>query len=102
MDEKYTQEQLTHIINQGILYQCACPAQLSEAILDQRELFKYQQECLNQSETDKLVHQRIATSSEVCHKELEDCLQFVLKTEGWDPKTLDMPESFKLRIDKTE
>jgi len=98
MHNFYTADQLSHIINQALLYQCACPAQVAKGIIDQRALYEYQQNCLNTTDTDMKVHQSIADCAETCHKNLEACLKEILTIEGWDPETLDMPESLKKRF----
>ncbi|MDF1589524.1 MAG: hypothetical protein P1P93_10310 [Gammaproteobacteria bacterium] len=92
MKRNYTQEQLIHIREQAVIYQCACPAQVCLAIDAMDKLYKYQQHCLNSDETNHKVHTTIAKSSEACYHELEQCLTEVLALEGWNMDTLDMPE----------
>lgn len=91
MKTRYSRAQLIKIVEQAQLYQCACPAQLCKAIGQIRELHAYQRDCLTQTDTDREVHERIALSCEKNHAELERCLEDVLKLEGWNLATLDMP-----------
>jgi len=93
MNLRYSKAQLIKIVQQAQVYQCACPAQVCKAINQVRELYAYQRDCLTQTDTDKAVHERIAASCARNHAELEQCLEDVLKLEGWDPVTLDMPPS---------
>ncbi|PIP02787.1 MAG: hypothetical protein COW18_08205 [Zetaproteobacteria bacterium CG12_big_fil_rev_8_21_14_0_65_54_13] len=94
----YQDDQLERIVDQAVIYQCACPAQVVNALRFLRDLHNYQQDCLNESDTDKLVHQCIATDAESAYKLLEDCLGKVLKLEGWDEETLKMPENLVKRM----
>lgn len=80
-----------------MIYQCACPAQVCKAIGQMRELHKYQQACLNESAVDRVVHERIATAAAAAHAELERCLEEVLKLEGWNLETLEMPDHLAKR-----
>lgn len=98
MNKTFSKEQLFHIRDQAIIYQCACPAQICMAIDAIRGLHDYQNTCLDQTDTDHAVHKRIKESSEKAHIELEQCLQDVLKLEGWNMKTLDMPEYLQKRL----
>lgn len=88
---RYPQEVLIKIVEQAMVYQCACPAQVCKAIRQVRELHTYQQQCLLRSDTDRAVHQRIAAACERNHAELEQCLDDVLRMEGWDLTTFAMP-----------
>lgn len=99
----FSREQLDSILKQSMMYACACPAQICKVIKDQRVLYTYQQECLNQDDTDKAVHQAIADTLEVTHAQLEACLKDVLTLEGWDLETLEMPPAIlkKLMGDST-
>lgn len=98
MKTNYTSEQLTHIRNQALIYQCACPAQVTVVVDAIRTLHEQQQICLNETDTDDAVHSRIKQSSLKAHAELEDCLTDILKLEGWDLETLKMPEYLKKRL----
>lgn len=76
-----------------VIYQCACPAQVCVAICEIRDLHTFQVKCLDETETDKAIHMRIKEAAEESHLALEKCLTDVLNLEGWDLKTLTMPES---------
>ena len=92
MNQRYSRDTLVKIIEQAMIYQCACPAQVCKAIFQVRELHDYQLACLNRSETDRAVHERIAAACARNHAELEQCLEDVLRLEGWDPVTFLMPD----------
>ena len=95
MKPQFTDEQLSHIIDQSLIYQCACPAQVAKHIIGLRDLYAYQENCLNQTDTDVAVHQRIALEASRAHATLEECLQAVLVLEQWDLETLQMPVSLQ-------
>lgn len=97
MKQRYPRESLVRIIEQAIIYECACPAQVCKAIGQVRELYAYQRDCLTQTNTDRAVHERIAEACVRNHAELEQCLEDVLRAEGWDPATLTMPASVEKR-----
>jgi len=98
MNTRYSNEQLTHIRDQALVYQCACPAHITVVIDAIRTLHEQQQKCLNQSDADDAVHKRIKQSAQKAHDELENCLTDILKLEGWDLHTLQMPEYLKKRL----
>lgn len=98
MQLRYPRESLHKIVEQAMLYQCACPAQICKAIGQMRELHKYQQTCLNESDADRLVHERIAAAAAAAHAQLEQCLAEVLEIEGWHPETLAMPPDLQKRL----
>jgi hypothetical protein len=95
MESQFSDQQLSHIIDQSLIYQCACPAQVAKHLIGLRDLYEYQQNCLNQTETDKAVHQRIASDAQRAHIALEECLHQVLLLEEWDMTTLAMPASLQ-------
>lgn len=95
MKTQFSDTQLSHILDQSLIYQCACPAQVAKHIIGLRDLFAYQQGCLNQTDTDVAVHQRIAADALRAHAVLEDCLHEVLVIEQWDMHTLKMPLSLQ-------
>jgi hypothetical protein len=97
MQLRYPRESLHKIIEQAMIYQCACPAQICKAIGQMRELHKYQQACLNDHASDRVVHERIAAAAAAAHAELEQCLADVLKLEGWNLETLEMPDDLAKR-----
>lgn len=98
MKFRFSSQQLEKIREQALIYQCACPAQLCVNIQSVRELYETQLRCMDSTEADQAVHSRIRTSSEKCHLELEDCLEEVLRIEGWDMSTLEMPENLKKNL----
>lgn len=95
MNGKFSDQQLAHIIDQSLIYQCACPAQVAKHLIGLRDLYDYQQNCIDQTATDKAVHQRIAADAQRAHAALEECLREVLTIEGWDMGTLTMPASLQ-------
>lgn len=98
MEQQFPDSALTSIRRQAIVYACACPAQVSQAIGQLRQLHEYQTQCLNESPLDASVHRRIAESVERAHAEMERCLADILAMEGWDPVTLEMPATLQKRI----
>ena len=98
MDRSYSDEQLLRIIDQAMIYQCACPAQVASVMRELRRVDTYQQACLNLSGTDKQVHQRISEDVRKAHAIMENCLESVLLLEGWDLETMTMPENLKKQM----
>lgn len=101
MKEHYDAAQISKVIDQSLIYQCACPAQVCRAIFELRELYDYQLNCAADTTNDKLVHESIAAAAEIAHVAMEQCLGRVLAIEGWDPLTLDMPESLRRKTAKS-
>lgn len=97
MKEQFDPSQISRILDQSLVYQCACPAQVCRAIFELRELHRYQMECINNSDNDVLVHRAIAEAAEKSHALMEECLTRVLEIEGWDPVTLVMPAQLKAK-----
>jgi hypothetical protein len=95
MKEQFTAVQVSKVLDQALLYQCACPAQVCRAIFELRELYEYQKNCGNAAEQDRQVHERIALATERAHAEMEACLERVLEIEGWDRATLEMPQRLR-------
>ena len=100
MKEKYNASQVSKVIDQALVYQCACPAQVCRAIFELRELHEYQMNCANDSANDELVHRTIAQATEKAHELMEDCLTSILDIEGWDKGSLAMPEALKKKPPK--
>ncbi len=98
MNIRFSNEVITHILQQSLVYTCACPAQVCKAINEQRALFNYQKQCLNLTDTDKAVHQVIAATVENTHAQLEQCLEDILRLEGWNMDTYQMPEAMQKRL----
>lgn len=98
MELRFSVEIITHILEQSIIYSCACPAQVCKVINEQRALYKYQQRCLNLADIDKAVHQLISDTVKLTHAQLEQCLEQILLLEGWDMQTYQMPESMQKKL----
>lgn len=101
MKEQFNPSQISKVIDQSLVYQCACPAQVCRAIFELRELHEYQMNCANDSVNDERVHKTIAEATEQAHQLMEDCLKQILEIEGWDQVSLVMPESLKRKQAKT-
>ena len=97
MKENFDPYQISKVLDQSLVYQCACPAQVCRAIFELRDLYRYQMDCINDSDNDRLVHQAIADAAEKSHALMEECLTRVLDIEGWDVATLVMPEALKAK-----
>lgn len=95
MKEQFDPAQISKVIDQALVYQCACPAQVCRAIFELRELYEYQMTCANDSDNDELVHTTIAAATEKAHELMEECLKKILEIEGWDQNTFAMPEGLK-------
>jgi len=103
MQNQFTSEQIRKITEQASAYQCACPAQVCELISHVRNLYSYQESCLNRNDTERQVHQTIAERTEKIHDLLEQLLDEVLDLEGWDRETLELPEFFdKVKVEDLE
>lgn len=98
MKFRFTNQEITFILEQAIIYTCACPAQICKAINEQRALYKYQQNCLNVTDTDRAVHQLISETVISTHAQLEHCLEQILLLEGWDMETYQMPKAMQKKL----
>jgi hypothetical protein len=98
MKAKYSKAQLNQIREQSIVYQCACPAQVSTLMSEMRSLYEYQERCLNDSDVDVEVHRNIAAATSAAYLVIEQCLTDVLILEGWDLETLEMPERLRQKL----
>lgn len=101
MKTRFSAVQISKIIDQALVYQCACPAQVATTLLELRDLFDYQQKCQADAGGDAAVHHAIARATEEVHARLEDCLDEVLALEGWDRETLSMPPGLKKKPAKS-
>ena len=45
MKQRFDSASVSKIIDQALVYQCACPAQVCRTILELRELYEYQRNC---------------------------------------------------------
>lgn len=99
----YSNAQLEKIREQGFVYMCACPSQVSEQVARLRRLFTYQNNCINNSETvlDVKTHQLIAKATCRAHDIMQECLHDVLVHEKWNLETLEMPENLRQLLEKT-
>ncbi|MCW5549737.1 MAG: hypothetical protein KIT44_12305 [Opitutaceae bacterium] len=101
MEERFDTAQISKVIDQALLYQCACPAQVCRAIFELRELHQYQLNCANDTANDRLVHETIARAAARSHELMEECLAKILTLEQWDMATLTMPASLRKKPAKT-
>ena len=101
MKTQFSAVQITKIIDQALVYQCACPAQVATTILELRDLYDYQRKCKESAETDKRVHEAIARATAETHAIMEKCLEHVLSLEGWDREALTMPLDLQKRPTKS-
>ena len=95
--ERFTDAELGKVIEQAMIYMCACPAQVADAIRKLRELYRYQQRCIENPENSVAVHSLIAQSTLQTHSLMQDCLEKVIELEGWDRITLEMPGGLRKR-----
>lgn len=95
--ERFTDTEVEKIVDEGLIYMCACPAQVAETLRKVRNMYRYQLSCLRSPENDFRVHEAIAAVSVQVHAQLEDCLEAVLAIEQWDRKTLSMPVGLRER-----
>ena len=100
MQERYSAAQVSRVLDQALVYQCACPAQVCRAIFELRELYEYQRNCANDTANDRLVHDTIAAATEQSHALMEQCLSRVLEIEGWDPRTLSIPDALRQKASR--
>lgn len=98
MTTRFSSEQLGKILEQAMLYQCACPAQVTRLLTEIHLLKRYQQTCLDQTQTDTAVHQRIYDTLQAITPTVEDCLETILCEEGWDMESLEMPEALQKQL----
>ena len=101
MHSKFDSGRVARIIDQALVYQCACPAQVCSALIGLRDLYDYQQKCMDATDNDRRVHETIAAAAAQAHALLEQCLQDVLVIEGWDVQTLRMPDNLRKKSVKT-
>jgi hypothetical protein len=96
-EERFTDAELGKIIEAGMIYMCACPAQVADGLRKLRELYRYQQNCLTQPANDPRVHLMIAKTTAEAHALMQECLDQVLEIEQWDRATLEMPPNLRKR-----
>lgn len=98
LEMTFSPADLVKILEQAAIYDCACPAQICKQLGSLRALYDYQAHCLNLTDTDRQVHERIAAATTRAHADMEACLEDVLALEGWDRDTLEMPSYLKKRL----
>ncbi len=96
-EERFSDAELQQIISEGFIYMCACPAKVAEAVRSVRELYRYQLDCLQNTDNDDRVHKAIAKSAIMTHAQLQDCMDEILMLEKWDRGTLKMPENLRVK-----
>ncbi|HWU83343.1 MAG TPA: hypothetical protein VN063_07625 [Methylophilaceae bacterium] len=101
MKEQFQPAQISKVIDQALVYQCACPAQVCRTIFELRELYEYQMNCANDTVNDQRVHNTIAAAAEQAHALMEECLKQILEIEGWDAQDLVMPDALRKKPAKT-
>ncbi|WP_018152890.1 hypothetical protein [Leeia oryzae] len=101
LNKQFSDDALARIREEALIYQCACPAQVCEALGHLRQVFDYQLSCMSKPsllDTEGKVHQEIAQSTALAHAELEACLDRVLTLEGWDRNTFSMPAGLREKL----
>jgi hypothetical protein len=96
-EERFSDVELAQVISEGLIYMCACPAQVAEAVRKVRELYRYQMNCQQDSGNERTVHQTIAKTAAATHGQLQDCMDQILLLEKWDRKTLQMPQYLRAK-----
>lgn len=96
-EERFSDAELNTVIEQGMIYMCACPAQVADALRKLREMLRYQKCCLENPQNDHRVHTAIANSVTLAHETLQRCLDEVIALEKWDRTTLEMPPDLRKR-----
>jgi len=97
---RFDDTQLKHIIDQAMIYICACPAQVASQILQLRQLHAYQHGCLKRGAVPDAVHEHIAAATEEAHARMEDCLDEARQLEGGDRERLEMPAGLRRQRDQ--
>ena len=84
MTNRFSQDQLNRIMDQGVVRLCQCPSLLTRLLSDTRFLNDYQNSCLEESQTERQVHAAIARATEQVAAILERSLIEVMLLEGWE------------------
>jgi hypothetical protein len=95
--ERFSDNDLGKIIEEGMIYMCACPAQVAENVRKVRNLYRYQINCLENPNNDSFVDTTIAKTAIIAHSQLEECMAKILEHEKWDQTTLEMPANLRIR-----
>lgn len=96
--ETFSDRELEQIIDEGMVYMCACPALVADSLRKVRELYRYQLNCLsdgNNVARGAPDHRPGRALRYSCA--LNECLEKVLEIEQWDRATLTMPEGLRAR-----
>jgi hypothetical protein len=96
-EERFTDAELGKVIEQAMIYMCACPAQVADSVRKLRELYRYQIRCIANPESTPEVHLQIAKDTIEAHRVMQDCLDKIIEMEAWDRHTLEMPEGLRKR-----
>lgn len=96
-EERFTDAELGQVIEQAMIYMCACPAQVADSVRKLRELYRYQLRCIANPDNNKVVHALIAQNIIQSHSIMQDCLDKVIELEEWDRSTLEMPVGLRKR-----
>ncbi len=94
-EEKFSDAEIGKVLEQAMVYMCACPAQVAATLRTVRELHRYQERCQALSGKNKAVHAEIEMAAAQAHSVLQACLQKIMDIEGWDRSTLQMPEGLR-------
>ncbi len=100
LPQKFRDDEILKIVEDAMLYMCACPGQVAAEIRRLRDLFHYQLQCGAEAGNHPQTHQAIAAATAHAHAVLEACLEEVLAIEGWDRETLTMPEGLRRQRDQ--
>ena len=96
-EERFTDAELDSVTAQGLIFMCACPAQVADGIRKLRDMLRYQMRCLENSDNDSEVHANIARHVTEAHETMQRCLDEVIVLEKWDRATLEMPAELRAR-----
>ena len=102
MKQVYSDGELGTVVEQATFYMCACPAQVADTVRKLRHLYAYQKNCIarGSNEINVEVHNRIAQATVEALDVMESCMQDILRIEGWNPVTLEMPEGLRALRDR--
>jgi hypothetical protein len=96
LDSDFSSTELESVIDQAMIYQCACPAQVARLMLALREVHRYEAGCLQRQDAYLAqTHRLIAEATEKAHAIMEQCLQEVMQIEGWQREGLIMPDTLR-------
>jgi hypothetical protein len=90
-EERFTDSDLGNVIEQGMIYMCACPAQVAQSMRNLREQYRYQLRCMENPKNVVAVHAHIAHSTIQAHSAMQGRLDKVIEMEGWDRSPFQMP-----------